>query len=127
MPQTILIVDDSATMRSVLRLYLQGAGYDFAEAETAERALNLARLLKPSLAIIDLNLPGMDGVQLLQEFRARQPAGTPRMPVIVLTGEDSDDWKPRAEAAGADEAVRKPVNAGALRSMVESLLSGRSS
>jgi two-component system chemotaxis response regulator CheY len=126
MPQTILIVDDSATMRSVLRLYLQGASYEFAEAESAERALHLTRLLKPALAIIDLNLPGKDGIELISELRASRPADAPRLYTIVLTGEESDDWKLRAERAGADQMIRKPVNAAVLRSIVDGLLTGRS-
>lgn len=127
MSHTILIVDDSATMRSVLRLYLKAEAYEFAEAETAERALNLVRLLKPTLAIIDLNLPGMDGVQLTQELRAKQVAGTPKLPVVILTGEESDEWRLRAEAAGADKVMRKPVNAGLLRAAVDELIAGSAS
>ena len=125
MPQTILIVDDSATMRSVLRLYLRNEPYEFAEAETAERALHLTRLLKPALVIVDLNLPGMDGIQLTTELRARQTGDAAAIPVMVLTGEEAEAWREKAETAGANMLMKKPVSPAQLKSAVETLLSGR--
>lgn len=123
MPPTVLIVDDSSTMRSALKAYLREENLVFAEAESAERALALARLLRPSLALVDLNLPGMNGLELVRLLRAEPSLA--HVPVLLVTGEDGDDWRAKSEAAGADGLVKKPVNAAALRERVRALLAGR--
>jgi two-component system chemotaxis response regulator CheY len=124
MSRTILIVDDSATMRSALRLYLQGGSFQFVEAESVERAIHLAGEVKLSLAIVDLTMPGLNGAHLMKQLRSRQTSRLAPLPVVLLTGDDSDDGHHHAEAAGADKWIRKPINAGLLRATVESLLAG---
>src|SRR5262245_40079731 len=68
-PQTILIVDDSSSIRSILKVYLMGLEAEVLDAESGERALKLARLLPLSLMIVDINMPGMDGLTLVDKVR----------------------------------------------------------
>jgi CheY-like chemotaxis protein len=124
MPPTVLIVDDSATMRNALKVYLRDCGLSFAEAETAERALALVRLLRPALALVDLNLPGMTGIEFVQRLRG-EPT-TAQMPVLLVTGEEPGEWSDRGLAAGANGFIRKPVDAALLRTRVLELLPPRS-
>lgn len=118
MPTTILIVDDSATMRAALRLYLRDDGYDFAEADTGERALRLARLLRPSLALVDVNLPDMDGFAIVRALGE----GAQKVPTLVITGEEGPQWAAKAKASGAAGLVHKPVDAAVLRASIAAIL-----
>lgn len=115
----ILIIDDSATSRAALRLALRPLGLDIAEAPSAERALPMVRLLKPALVVCDLNLPGMSGLQ----FAARVRDELEENPVVMLvTGEDADEWRQRATEAGASVVVSKPVSPRVLADHARRLL-----
>lgn len=124
MGATVLIVDDSPTMRSALRLYLRELNVEVAEAENGTRALQLARLLKPAVAIVDLQLADEDGVHLAQRLRDQQPPVEAPLPVLLLTGESSGEWMQRATEARVDGVLHKPVSATVLRARVEELLGG---
>jgi two-component system chemotaxis response regulator CheY len=115
----ILIVDDSATMRSIVKVHLTEIGADFREAASAEAALQVCASEPVSLLVLDRNLPGMSGVALTRQLRAGPMAG---VPVILLTGDPSPAIEQEAIEAGVQAFVRKPVNQSGLTETVRRLL-----
>src|ERR1043165_5151693 len=115
-PQTILIVDDSSSIRSILKVYLTGlkGKAEVVDAESGERALQLARLLPISLMIVDINMPGMDGLTLVDKVRHGSRAAVARLPIILLTSDRSEAARVRMQAVGANEMLYKPVSAESL-------------
>jgi two-component system KDP operon response regulator KdpE len=99
----ILVCDDEQQILRALRVILRDAGYESLPASNAEEALDLAAVNRPDAAIIDLVLPGMDGVELTRRLREWSD-----MPVIVLSAIGDEDAKVRALAAGADDYITKP-------------------
>lgn len=108
MKRTILVVDDSRTVRAALRLQLVADGWDVVEAENAERGLRLARLLRPRAVLVDMGLPDMDGSVLLRALRTASSD-------VRLVGFSGDDAEVRAREAGADAFMKKPVALEGLR------------
>ena len=106
MAKTILVVDDSSSMRQVVRMALQGAGYDVIEAQDGKHALSQLDGRKIHLAICDVNMPNMDGITFVRE--ARQLANYRFLPVIMLTTESQEAKKKEGQAAGAKAWVVKP-------------------
>lgn len=117
----ILIVDDSATSRAALRLSLRGLGHEIVEAPSAERALSMIRLLKPLLLVSDLNLPGMTGLELAARL---QSEGDDHPVVMLVTGEDADEWRERATEAGISLVISKPVSPRVLADHARRLIEG---
>ena len=102
-PARILVVDDEAAIRRFLRTGLAAQGYDIDEAESAARAIELARAHPPDLVILDLGLGDMDGSEALQQLRR-----TSLVPVIVLSVRDDEKEKVRVLDLGADDYMTKP-------------------
>ncbi len=109
MSKTVLIVDDSATMRQMVNFTLMGAGFTVVEAGDGVDAVNkLTAGTKPNLVITDLNMPNMDGISLIKEIRKM---GTLKFtPILMLTTESTDDKKKEGQAAGATGWIVKPFN-----------------
>jgi CheY-like chemotaxis protein len=118
----ILLVDDSATVRSILRVYLMGMRCEFVEAEGGERALLLARLQRPALIVADVRMPGVDGLEFLAQLRADEDPELRATPVVLLTSEKGEDVRARAMALGANAIVHKPITAPLLVETVKQLL-----
>src|SRR5690554_1653673 len=106
MAKTILIVDDSATLRQVVSIALKGAGYDVIEACDGVDALSKLSGQKIHLIISDVNMPNMDGITFVQE--AKKLPAYKFTPVIMLTTEAGEDKKAAGQAAGAKAWVVKP-------------------
>ncbi|MFM5359741.1 response regulator [Aeromonas veronii] len=106
MGKTILIVDDSATIRQVVSMTLKGAGYEVIEASDGKDALNKLDGKKINLIISDVNMPNMDGITFVKE--AKKLANYKFTPVIMLTTESQDSKKQEGQAAGAKAWVVKP-------------------
>ena len=106
MGKTILIVDDSATIRQVVGMTLKGAGYEVMEASDGKDALNKLDGKKINLIISDVNMPNMDGITFVKE--AKKLANYKFTPVIMLTTESQDSKKQEGQAAGAKAWVVKP-------------------
>jgi len=100
---TVLVVDDEPQIRRVLRTTLSFRGYTISEASTGEEAVELARKLKPDLVLLDVNLPGMSGIETCREIRRSTDA-----PIIMLTVRNAERDKVVALDAGADDYVTKP-------------------
>jgi two-component system chemotaxis response regulator CheY len=112
--QTILIVDDSSSIRNILKVYLMGLKAEILDADNGERALQLARLMPLSLVITDVNMPGMDGLTLVDKLRKDSRPSVAKVPVILLTSDRSDAARERGKAVGADELLYKPVSSETL-------------
>jgi len=120
--RSILLVDDSATSRILVKLYLTGLEYVFLEAARGEDALALLETTQVGLLIVDVNMPGMDGLTFVQKVRSSPDATVRNLPVILLTGDKSEETRVRGRAAGANEFVTKPVTTVELRGAVQRLL-----
>ena len=109
MPQTVLVVDDSKTMRDMVTFTLTGAGYQVVQAGDGKEAVGkLSNGSKPALVVTDLNMPEMDGIALIKEIR-KMPA-LKFTPILMLTTESSDEKKSEGKAAGATGWIVKPFN-----------------
>ena len=106
MPKTIMIVDDSISLRQVVAIALTSAGYDVIEACDGRDALAKLTGQKVHLMISDVNMPHMDGITFLKEVRANPVYRF--TPVIMLTTEAGEDKKKEGQAAGARAWVVKP-------------------
>jgi len=104
-----LIVDDEVQIRRLLRVALEGAGYDVHEAEGGQLSLQVAALTRPDVIVLDLGLPDMDGLTVLKRLREWSNS-----PVVVLTVRDSEEDKITALDAGADDYVTKPFSSAEL-------------
>jgi two-component system KDP operon response regulator KdpE len=113
----ILVVDDEAAMRRALATNLKVRGYRVDLAESGERALELAAHHHPDLVILDLGLPGIDGVEVIRGLR-----GWTEVPIIVLSARDGEHDKIEALDAGADDYVTKPFGIGELLARVRAAL-----
>jgi two-component system chemotaxis response regulator CheY len=122
MPITILVVDDSPTLRGIVKIYMRPLQVDVMEADGGERALQLARLAVPTLIVADINMPGMDGITFVQKLRAEPRAEVRNIPVIFLTGEKSGELRKRAADAGANDFLEKPVKSAPLQEAVKRIL-----
>jgi two-component system KDP operon response regulator KdpE len=99
----ILVVDDEIQIRKALSVNLTARGYDVDTAESGEAALAQAAAHHPDLVLLDIGLPGIDGIEVVQGLR-----GWTNVPIIILSVRDSEADKVRALDAGADDYVTKP-------------------
>jgi two-component system chemotaxis response regulator CheY len=106
--QTILAVDDSASMRQMVRYTLEGAGYKVVQASDGVEALEFAKTGAADLVLTDVNMPRMDGIELVRELRALQEYKF--VPMLVLTTESGQETKLRGKQAGATGWIVKPFN-----------------
>jgi len=112
-PSQILIVEDEAEIRRLLRTTLEGESHRVVEAQTAARALIDAAVRKPDLVLLDLGLPDRDGMEFLREFRGWSAA-----PVIVLSARSDEAGKVAALDLGADDYLTKPFGVAELLARV---------
>lgn len=117
MSQTILVVDDKANVRGMLKDYLSEQGYRVATAENGQDALFVARYEKPDLVLLDVMMPRMDGFQFLPAFRRESQA-----PVILLTAKMEEQDKVLGLELGADDYVTKPFGMRELLARVRAQL-----
>lgn len=120
MSANILIVDDSPSLRRIVRAALECDGYEVSESEDGQQALAVLRDTSPGLVITDIHMPVMDGLSLIREIRALPPFRF--MPVLVLTTETGEEMKQRGRAAGATGWIVKPFHPDQLRQVVSRVL-----
>jgi diguanylate cyclase (GGDEF)-like protein len=112
----VLVADDSATIRAVLRASLTGWGFDVVEAVNGEQAWEALQAADaPSLALIDWEMPGVEGVELCRRVRAREAEGAPYTYVLLLTARRARHDIVAGMEAGADDYVVKPFDQHELR------------
>ena len=116
----VLLVEDEEQLRRVMKDLLEREGYTVAEARDGVQALDQVDRLAPDVIILDLNLPGIDGYNVLTQLRSR-PA-TRAIPVVVLTAKGDEDNEVRVFELGADDFITKPFRAKALSARLEAVL-----
>src|SRR6266576_3910371 len=122
----ILVVDDDAVSRKILAQLLASAGHQCRECEDGTEALELIRARQPSLLLLDFDMPGLNGTEVLKSLRSDKDPAIAQIPAIMLTGHGSEESEVRCLQAGADDFVTKPVNAAVLRARIETQLRLRS-
>lgn len=116
-PASILIVDDEPQIRRVLRTTVSAHGYSVSEARSGEEALEGIRHERPDLILLDVNLPGMSGLDTCREIRQSSD-----VPIIMLTVRNSERDKVQALDAGADDYVVKPFGSEELLARIRAAL-----
>jgi two-component system chemotaxis response regulator CheY len=120
MSKTIMVVDDSSSVRQVVSITLKGAGYDVIEAGDGKDALNKLNGQKIHLIISDVNMPNMDGITLVKEVK-KLPSYK-FTPIIMLTTESQETKKREGQLAGAKAWVVKPFQPALLLAAVSKLV-----
>jgi two-component system chemotaxis response regulator CheY len=120
MSKTILVIDDSASMRQMVGMSLRSAGYEVVEAVDGKDALTKLDGRKYNLIISDVNMPNMDGISFVKA--AKLLPGYKFTPVIMLTTEGSDDKKQQGKAAGVRAWIVKPFQPAMLLDAVSKLV-----
>ncbi|QHI97505.1 response regulator [Xylophilus rhododendri] len=120
MAKTVLIVDDSASMRQAVGIALRGAGYQVIEGSDGQNALQKLTGQKVHLIISDLNMPHMDGITFVKQVK--QLPAYRFTPIIMLTTESQEAKKREGQAAGAKAWVVKPFQPAQLLAAVEKLV-----
>ena len=114
---TILVVDDEAQIRRVLRSTLTSNGYDIVEAKSGDEAIRAVMREHPDLILLDVNMPDMSGLEACRKIRVSFPG-----PIIMVTVRDSERDKIAALDCGADDYVVKPFAVGELLARIRSVL-----
>lgn len=117
MSKTALVVDDSYTMRDMVSIALREASFDVVVAGDGVEALNVSKDKTYDVIITDINMPNMDGIQLIKELRKIEKFKF--TPILVLTTEGGDDKKMEGKKAGATGWIVKPFNPDTLLSAVK--------
>lgn len=122
MTHVILVVEDNERNLKLLRDVLEYAGYEVRAAQTAEDGIALAVSKPPDLVLMDLQLPGIDGMEALR--RLREDPRTADIPVVAVTAQAMRQDRERALAAGFDGYVEKPISVRAFLDQVRRFLPG---
>jgi phosphoserine phosphatase RsbU/P len=124
--ERILVADDDATSRKLLVRILSRAGYSCTQASDGIEALASLHTEPPSLLLLDFDMPGMDGAEVLKQLRRDAEAAIAQLPTIMLTGHGGEESEVSCLEAGADDFVTKPINEAVLRARIETQLRLRS-
>ena len=120
MAKVIMTADDSASMRQMISFTLKQAGYDVVEAIDGQDALNKIGKSAVSMLITDLNMPRVDGIELIRQVRAMPEYKF--IPIVMLTTESADEKKTAGKAAGATGWIVKPFTQDQLLGVIKKVL-----
>jgi DNA-binding response OmpR family regulator len=112
----ILVVDDEARIVNFLRSKLKASGYEVLTASNGREGMEQAQAQEPDLVVLDLIMPGMDGLEMLRELRSYSA-----VPVIILTAKDADTDRIKGLQLGADDYLAKPFNPDELVARIEAI------
>lgn len=115
--QRVLVVDDESKIREILRRYLEEDGYNVSEAADGDTALRVARDVAPDLVVLDVMMPGIDGIEVLRVLRSESD-----VPVILLTARTEEVDKLVGLSVGADDYVTKPFSPREVVARVKTVL-----
>lgn len=116
----VLVVDDDRLVREVVRVVLEADDFDVVEATNGVEAMAAIERDRPALVVLDLMMPGMDGIELLRQRGDGRREGEPR--VLMLTARDDADTVAASRRAGADDFLAKPFSSVELLDRVERLV-----
>ncbi|MCX5644721.1 MAG: response regulator transcription factor [Phycisphaerae bacterium] len=116
----VLVVDDEADIRELVRLNLTREGYEVLDCESGEQALSLSRAKGPDLVVLDLMLPGIDGLEVCRRLKADPK--TAQVPIVILTAKGEETDVVTGLEVGADDYVAKPFSGKVLVARVRRLL-----
>lgn len=108
--ERILVVEDNEKNRKLIRVVLKAKGYEIIEAEDAETAINYLKTNVPDLILMDIGLPGLDGLQLTRQIKQNET--TKKIPVIAVTAHAMRGDEEKILGAGCDDYISKPINVG---------------
>jgi len=119
----ILIAEDDDDHRIALKLMLKLSKFDVLEARDGQEAVDSVRRERPDLVLMDLSLPGVDGLQATRELR--EDAEFSRLPIIFVTGYDNQETADNVQACGGTGYISKPIEFDDLKKMIDSCLAVR--
>jgi len=119
-PKTILLVEDFDDTRLMTRLWLTKKGYRVVEAENGEEAIDLAQRERPDLILMDMMMPGVDGLDATRQIREYQ--SLQETPIVAVSAYGANEYREKALDAGCDEYVATPFDPDALSNLIERLL-----
>ncbi len=118
---TILVAEDSADAREMMRVLLESKGYQVVSAENGIRALEVAIRKRPDLLLLDLELPKLDGLAVTRNLRLHP--SFKRVPILIVSGHDPSRYRQAALDAGCDDYLLKPLNFGRLDDLLDRFVS----
>ena len=121
-PQTILLVDDFDDTRLMMKLWLMKNGYHVIEAERGEEAIALAQSEHPDLIIMDMMMPGLNGLDATR--RIREDQSLEQTPIVAVSAYGADEYRDKALSAGCTEYVSTPFDPEKLGDLIKKLLAG---
>jgi len=121
--RTILLVEDFDATRLIMKLWLLKIGYCVLEAETGEEAIIIAQRELPDLIIMDMMMPGMNGLDATQRIREYQPLSL--TPIVAVSAYGAGEYRSIAIEAGCNEYVSTPFEPSALAEIIRDLLAGK--
>ena len=122
MSEVVLVADDDDDILLLVTTRLRRDGFDVVSASSGDKALALAREHKPALAVLDIGMPGLDGLEVLEQIRADDELRS--MLVLLLTAKAQESDVRRGYESGADAYVKKPFSPAELSTRVRELLDG---
>lgn len=122
MARTVLIVDDSPTIRGFAKIFLKPLQVEVQEAEEGMQALEMVRQSPPDVIVVDINMPGMDGLAFTRELRSDPRQEIAKLPIVLLTGDRSDQIRQKGRDAGASDFLGKPIKGAELQDVVKRFL-----
>lgn len=124
-PRTILLVEDFDDTRLMMKMWLSKNGYRVVEAETGEEAISAARRELPDLILMDMMMPGLNGLDATRRIREYQALR--RTPIVAVSAYGANEYRSIAINAGCDEYVSTPFEPSELAELLESLIAARES
>ena len=120
MNSRILIADDDAGLRQLMRMILAREGFEVIEASTGEQALALATSVDPALILLDVMMPGMDGYDVCRRLKTDQRTG--RVPVVFVSAAEDVAHHNEVQRLGADACIKKPIGPRDLVARIRAVL-----
>jgi two-component system, chemotaxis family, chemotaxis protein CheY len=122
-PQRVLLVDDSRSIRTLLKIYLMARSFEYIEAESAEAGLTVLESQPVDLILTDFHMDGMNGADFAATVRASRDTKVAKIPILMMTGDaNAAEVRNKGQKAGINAFVRKPVSCAQLMTLVDIIL-----
>jgi two-component system chemotaxis response regulator CheY len=122
-PQRVLLVDDSRSIRTLLKIYLMARSFEYIEAESAEAALTVLETQSVDLILTDFHMDGMNGADFAATVRSNRNVKVAKIPILMMTGDaNAAEVRNKGQKAGINAFVRKPVSCAQLMTLVDTIL-----